>query len=243
MSAPQDYLYTEAIKGAPGPAPWYLSQPASDLSTSTLKLHWERDPDAGPSALKDESGIAYALVSMYNYIWRFSDQRFVVWFSEVPRDGSDPLGGTVRFEIYSIEQLTPLSNIALALQRLKAKETSFVISSVPIAEARLQRNLETGDSSVQFDPHFAQCRELLVLVSNPSWDSTQLNLWVIKPGSGCVSVVPQDWFIKGPYDFGYQWVTRVTREPSTRSIVGDGIRIGAFLLDPNGNSFAKWLQP
>jgi hypothetical protein len=40
MSAPQDYLYLEAIKGAPGPAPWYRSQPASDLSTSTVKLHW-----------------------------------------------------------------------------------------------------------------------------------------------------------------------------------------------------------
>jgi hypothetical protein len=180
---------------------------------------------------------------MYVYIWRFSDQRFVVWFSEIPRDGSDHLGGKVRFEIYSIEQLTPLSNIAPELQRLKAKETAFVISSAPIAQTTLRRNLEVGDNSIDFDPHFAQCRELLVLVSNSAWDSFTLNLWVVKPADGCVSVVQQEWFIKGPYDFGYQWVTRVTREPSTQMIVGDGIRIGAFLLDPSGKSFVQWLLP
>jgi hypothetical protein len=49
MHFSKDAIYTDANKAAPAPAPWYMSQPASDLSTPSLALKWERDPDAGPS--------------------------------------------------------------------------------------------------------------------------------------------------------------------------------------------------
>lgn len=54
-------------------------------------------------------------------------------------------------------------------------------------------------------------------------------------------MIPQDWFNHGDYDFGYQWVTLVAREPGDR-IVGEEIRIGAFVLDETGRRVSEWLS-
>ena len=45
-------------------------------------------------------------------------------------------------------------------------------------------------------------------------------------------------FNRGDFDFGYQWITRVARDPKSRHIVGDGIRITPFRLDASGRKLA-----
>jgi hypothetical protein len=55
-------------------------------------------------------------------------------------------------------------------------------------------------------------------------------------------VLPQKWFNGGKYDFGYQWITRVQRDPRTGQIVGEGIRLGNFLLDRSGTEIQEWLH-
>ncbi|MBI5301277.1 MAG: hypothetical protein HY868_04000 [Chloroflexi bacterium] len=50
-----------------------------------------------------------------------------------------------------------------------------------------------------------------------------------------VEVYPQDWFNKGDYDFGYQWITRVARDEDGK-IIGDGIRLDRFRLDASGRN-------
>ena len=72
-------------------------------------------------------------------------------------------------------------------------------------------------------------------------DAMSLRLWIVRPRDGTIDVVPQDWFNHGDYDFGYQWVTRVAREPGGR-IVGEGIRIGPFVLNESGRRVAEWLS-
>jgi hypothetical protein len=57
-----------------------------------------------------------------------------------------------------------------------------------------------------------------------------------------VTVLPQRWFNEGRYDFGYQWITRVQREPVTGRIVGEGIRLGYFRLDASGTQLAAWVD-
>jgi hypothetical protein len=54
---------------------------------------------------------------------------------------------------------------------------------------------------------------------------------LLNPGSGTLRLYPQDWFNDGRVDLGYQWVTRVARDPETGRIHGDGIRIDPFSLD------------
>jgi hypothetical protein len=49
-----------------------------------------------------------------------------------------------------------------------------------------------------------------------------------------VHVLPRYWLVEGPFDLGYQWITGVTRDPSTGRIVGEGIRLSVFELDESG---------
>ena len=58
-----------------------------------------------------------------------------------------------------------------------------------------------------------------------------LALMHLNPVQGTLQLYPQDWFNDAPIDFGYQWVTRVARDPKTGRIHGDGIRIDPFTLD------------
>jgi hypothetical protein len=230
--------YAKIIASAPGPAPWYLGQPASDLSSFGSSLTWERDAKAGPTLLEDSSGRVRAAVSIYTYVWRFSKTHFIVWFANPSSVNDHSLPGDVRFQLYAISQLNPLATV----EKTQIEASHFMAASLPLAEFTLPRNLAFGKTSTSFPAPFNQCPEFFVLVSEPSWDSPKLNLWSINPSSQRIAVAAQDWFTKGAYDFGYQWITRVVRDPDSRDIVGDGIRLGKFLLTPDGTSFKRWLD-
>jgi hypothetical protein len=123
------------------------------------------------------------------------------------------------------------------------KAPHFLTSSLPIASIQLSRNLPEGITRQVFPAAFHACEEIFVLVDDSKSDRTDVNLWIIRPSQGLVDVVPQPWFGNGKFDFGYQWITRVTREHTQGNLVGDGIRIGAFLLDSTGKIFIRRLQP
>jgi hypothetical protein len=78
--------------------------------------------------------------------------------------------------------------------------------------------------------------ELLLLAHRPGQtdDSPAVAIYVWRPRSGRVTVLPQAWFTAESHDLGYDWITRVARDPRTGRIVGDGIRIPAFELDDDG---------
>jgi hypothetical protein len=57
-----------------------------------------------------------------------------------------------------------------------------------------------------------------------------------------VTVLPQNWFTANKFDIGYQWITRVSRDPATGRIIGGGIRIGSFELTENGMGLERWLE-
>jgi hypothetical protein len=65
-------------------------------------------------------------------------------------------------------------------------------------------------------------------------------LYILKPRSGKVEVWPLDWWNNGDFDFGYEWITHVARDPATKNIVGAGVRIYPFMMDPRGQ-FLGWL--
>ena len=66
---------------------------------------------------------------------------------------------------------------------------------------------------------------------NPSWERADLALMVACPRECTVQLYGQDWFNGGGLDYGYQWVTRVARDPKTGKVRGEGIRISPFVLD------------
>jgi hypothetical protein len=239
MSPVPDHAFTDAIKRSPGPAPWYLSQPASDLSSPKLGLKWERDPKAGPSLLKDDKGRIYAAVSIYTYVWRISPTQFLVWRVDAPT--TDSTRGMACIELYDIDKLSPLTNLIDPLA-MEAEAKYFVATAKPRASLQVPRNLPMGDTQLSFPSEFHTCDQFFVLVSDPGWNTAHVHLWIVDPRTEFVKVVSQTWFAEGPYDFGYQWITRIAREPASGNIVGDGIRIKGFVLNNDGTQFVRWLE-
>jgi hypothetical protein len=227
--------YREVIARAPGPAPWYLGQIASDLSTPLAKLTWSRDPNGGPTELVDGNRHPYALASIYSYVLKISPTQFVVWYK-----AGMPEVGEMHFQLYDIASLRPMTDKQATFARLT--KTAFAAAATPVAEYSIPRNQPDGPRTTQFPSEFADCPELLVLVSNDNaWDNVGLDLWSIDPPNQQMKVISQDWFTRGPYDFGYQWVTRVARSTETGNLIGDGIRIGASVLNEDGSRFLEWL--
>jgi len=86
--------------------------------------------------------------------------------------------------------------------------------------------------------------EVLILchssaIRTPDSGHSNLALAVVRPNKSTYKLYPQDWFNDAGFDHGYQWVTRVVRNPSTGQIHGEGIRIGPFVLDASLNRLAR----
>jgi len=64
----------------------------------------------------------------------------------------------------------------------------------------------------------------------------------LRPRAGEVTVLPQTWYTANKCDVGYQWITRVTRDPATGRIIGGGIRIGNFELTEDGMRVERWIE-
>ncbi|HKQ49792.1 MAG TPA: hypothetical protein VJZ71_17085 [Phycisphaerae bacterium] len=64
------------------------------------------------------------------------------------------------------------------------------------------------------------------------------------PGSRRIAVYPQKWFTRDKIDLGYQWITRMAREPDSGRLVGDGIRLPrAFVMEKDGCHVERWIGP
>jgi hypothetical protein len=80
---------------------------------------------------------------------------------------------------------------------------------------------------------FTIADEILIL-ANRAASGIDICIWRIDSGRQQITVLPQQWWNESDVDFGYQWITRVAAEPVSGLIVGDGIRVSPFILDPSG---------
>ena len=104
-----------------------------------------------------------------------------------------------------------------------------MLGSPPVAEFKLDTTIVDQDLSASFPEPVEHLEELLLVCRPVSW---HLALLVAHPAASSYRLYPQDWFSpEAGFDLGYQWVTRVARDPSTGKVCGDGIRIGPFVLD------------
>src|SRR5262249_7000796 len=114
----------------------------------------------------------------------------------------------------------------------------------PVEVHHLPGGLSGGTHKCQSSQHLKDVPELLLLAAGPRGERengafTSIYRW--RPSMGAVDVYPQIWFTADKYDVGYQWITRVARDPRSARIVGDGLRIGRFVLDENCGNVAAWL--
>src|SRR5262249_39422467 len=85
----------------------------------------------------------------------------------------------------------------------------------------ISTNLAPGTHKVSFPAPFKDINELLILAQSTAASGkfgSNLCLFIVGPASNTVEVVPQDWFNEGPFDYDYQFITRVARDPRTGKI-------------------------
>lgn len=212
----------------PGPSPWYLRQPGAPCAEG---FRWEQHK-SGMTVLTGPRGTVAAL-GFQNYVLRLDPATLLIWFQ---RPGKRRLPSCpVQLLLVKPADLAPLD---CDLDRLDLAEegVSLVLGSAPIAECSLDTTRVDQEIAVEFPSLLRTLEEILILCSSsairtePDWTG-DLALMIARPRDRTYRLYPQDWYNDWNTDFGYQWVTRVARNPKTGRIHGDGMRIGAFVLD------------
>lgn len=227
----------------PGPSPWYLRGARARLNTRKGSWIWEiyDGPTlSGLSRLLSPEGETVLFVDFNCYVQPLSGGCLIGWYE---------MGRRVIFTILDLDTLIPLREHLKIAAEIRSKKSRIWFHGGEARIYEVSTALGEGTHSIFPPAEFADLPELLVLadfgpgedVSN-HWDKMYRAIFAFDFKSRQVTVLPQKWFNGGKYDFGYQWITRVQRDPITGQIVGEGIRLGNFLLDRSGTQVQEWLH-
>ncbi len=236
---------------AQGPSPWYLR--GTKIETAAGTLTWAgygKDPVlAGISRLQTSKNNSVLLLDYYCYVRPLAGGRLLVWCEhnrETDDRGTNPF---VHFDIIEIHSLKPILDHRGEAERMRKEKRRRFFVGTPLAEFTCFTTLPPGMCRLDGVPSlFKEVEETLVLAdyccegagSNTSNQMCRA-IYAFNFLAAQVEVSPQDWFNKGGYDFGYQWITRVARDSRTGRIVGEGIRLGSFRLDISARNVEEWL--
>jgi hypothetical protein len=212
----------QALENAAGPTPWWT---ASLPKIAHRNLAWRRDDGTSRSVL-DRNGIPVLSLGFYCYTLAFRDH-MLIWHARGKATAPDAL----HVEIYDLETL--VTRLGEDPQQYRG---SIQTESTPTAVLDLKPLLE-GSRECVFPQEMLGLDELFLF-----FNSSPTALWHLQPAHSRITAYPQDWFNTGDWDYGYQWPTRVKRDPATRLVFGEGIRIGYFALDPTMRNLL-WRQP
>jgi hypothetical protein len=199
-------------------------------------FQWEaagkEDSTSGKTLLVGARG-PVAIFNFYNYITAFDERTLLVWHQS---SSWAPPTAPVRLLVIEPALLKPLDTDLRSLcERMNAEKEFVSLGGDATAELSLATANTDDELTVGFPTCIQEIEELLILCNSSGIarqaGSGMLALMVANPRKGSYRLYPQDWFNKGGVDLGYQWVTRVARNPRTGHIHGEGFRISPFVLD------------
>lgn len=224
---------TAALQQAPGPSPWYLgpgNPPAPGFEWSRAG---ERSQTAGATVLTGPNG-AVLILDFHNYVLSLDPDTLLVWHQHHVETGPT---APVALRIFRLSELPPLTgDLETLCDSMRQAQLPFASAAPALCEFPIPTTM-AGKQQLSFPEQLRHLPELLILCHSsvveeaPGWDRSNLALLVARPGEGTCQLYPQDWFNLAKLDYGYQWVTRVARDPGTGHIHGEGIRIAPFVLD------------
>lgn len=233
------------LKTAPGPSPWYLRTFGPRIQTACGEGKWVEigsGTHAGGEILLRAGGNVLAIIPMYNWVSAIDPHTLLIW-----SQAGGTKGNTAPVHVAAVDcrRLVPLDDPRRGCMDTPPSGTPVITSGI-IAEVDIP-TVEIGCHQIDFPSPISSCGEILILAHSSGVDHSDgaienICLVIVRPEHGTVELIPQDWFNKGPLDFGYQWITRVARDLKTGHIVGDGIRIGTFMLDKSCRNVRKWLR-
>jgi hypothetical protein len=224
-----------------GPGPWYLV----GRSLKVADAKWRFGPlrpderSAGESILNDGSRHPMMAIAMYSYVHPLAGDRLLIWQPDTNPAKADTRADHMRFTLVDLGGLARLPDVDTARRAIEKGRSCVELASRPRQTFRLPVDLPAGSNSVELPEWLRLDHEILVLVT--SSQSRARIVWRLAPGGREVEVIPQDWFNDGAFDFDFEWITRIGRNPDGR-LVGDGMRLSAFQLDVSGRGFDRWLD-
>jgi hypothetical protein len=222
----------KAVAQAPGPSPWYYRQ-KPPFSSDAGPLIWKQLPTEGSVGLVDEQGDYLLILGFYSYAMPLSQSRILVWY-----EAGEPPQPMVGIEMFLLEisEMSALEKRTAEARIPRPQAPKLTFNGGLAASVTIPASLKTGLNRFVFPAPFKTLPEIMVLGSNSSIPGTTMKrtIYCLRPNEGDIEVLPQDWFNLGDFDFGYQWITKVVRDPQSGRIVGTGIRLKSFILDESG---------
>ncbi len=220
-----------------GPAPWYWETFPSIRGAAGQHFIWNHHGAQGALAylvslsLSTEPDVPRLALNTYGRPFALKGSRFGVWC---------PQGRYVRMAVFDAEKLKPFDFQDVAGWFKQSTERIYA-STEPIADFEFDGMLPQGTHSIEFPQELHEVKEMHLVSSYPakSKENPHAAIYVVYPHAGLVEVLPQRWFTATQFDIGYQWISRVTRDPETHRLVGEGVRIGGFELTDDGCDLAE----
>lgn len=243
--------FNKEISKVPGPSPWYLLSAKPKLSSKYGTLSWQeagkKERMIGKVVLKTQRHEPLAIFDFYCYVLNLSRNHFLVWYWNEDQLMKIKIP-SVEIMIINTDKLKKLNDVQKACDEMKKNNKKIHFSPEAIKRSiSIPGNLKFGVNKITIPDEFKEINELLILGEStlikrkPFHDYNNIAIYALRPKMNNVEIIPQDWFNYGNYDFGYQWITRVARDPLTHTIFGEGIRLGQFVLDSTGRKLRLWI--
>ncbi len=236
----KDKHLSELIQGAIGPAPWYWETFPAVTGASGKQYGWRFHPQGSELAylvtlhLPGEPEKPRLALNTYCRPFVIDDNSFGVWCPE---------GRNLRFVAFDPDSMKSFDFMEIAGWFKNSSERMYA-ATAPISEFSVPTTTSAGTHPFQYPKEFQPVSELLTVSALPSTaaDEASTAIFVLYPNAELVEVLPQKWFTPRTFDLGYQWITRVTRDPESHRIIGDGIRMGSFELTDDGTDMLRWIE-
>jgi hypothetical protein len=236
----------DLFKDVPGPAPWYV-RPGSPTVEG---FEWQQTsalfPRRGKTLLVGSSGVV-AVIDFYVCVKVIDRSTLLAWYQ--PRRQRKEESKPVCVTVFQPRLMKPFdSELSPIEEKMGRAELPLLLSQEPQAKVELTTTRIDEDLTVRFPDELKLLDELLILCHSSAIDhradmKVDLALLVANPQLNIFRLYPQDWFNSADLDFGYQWVTRVVRNPRTGRVHGEGIRINPFELDDSLCQLNSGMRP
>jgi hypothetical protein len=230
------YRLQQIVSKLTGPAPWYWKHfPA--VKGYEWTFHGEQGPLAFLVTLHEPGKTNDPVLALNTYCTPFllPDGQLGVWCPEGR--------SMIRLVSFDPQKLKPFAMEEI-VGWFKNSSDRMYAKVEPVADFEFSAELPEGTHELQVPAEFHALEELGMVAARKwlSSDDPACSVFVFYPHAGLVQVLPQPWFNGKDFEVGKQWITRITRDPVSHRIIGDGIRIPGFCLTENGKQLESWLS-
>jgi hypothetical protein len=231
----------QIVSKTTGPAPWYWKNFPVVKSSAGKEYEWLHHGEEGQLAhlvtLHEAGKRNDPLLALNIYCTPFEigEGRFGIWCP----DGRN----MVRVVAFELDALKPF--VFEEIVGWFKQSTERIFAKVePCADFEFSAELKEGMQELSVPEPLRGVKELPMIARRGATgeDDAACAVFILYPHAGLVEVLPQRWFNRKQFDVGRQWITRLTRDPVSHRIIGDGVRIPPFRLSEDGRDLDTWVE-